>query len=103
VSSNPIRDALSRGELPPEIEKAIKLVESLPSGGISLEELQAQRALEREHNCLALEQLARDLARQEAERKRLWGNKFPRVLGARPPEKTDPVNPVKPSRKKRAK
>lgn len=34
----------------------------------------------------ALDQLAEQHAREEAERKRLWGDRYPPYLGAKPPE-----------------
>jgi hypothetical protein len=39
--------------------------------------------------------MAKLFARQDAQRKKLWGAKFPRVLGAKPPENGKSINPVK--------
>lgn len=76
----------------PDIEEAIRLLEQIPPNEpVTLEALQAVRKMEREVACRQLDELAKQLDREDAERRRLWGNKFPRVRGAKPVS----VNPVK--------
>lgn len=76
----------------PDIEEAIRLLEQIPANEpVTLEALQAVRQMEREVACRQLDALADQLAEEDAERRRLWGNKFPRVRGAKP----EPVHPVK--------
>lgn len=79
------------------MEEAIALIQSLPGNGntVTLESLQAQRDAERKLYCQELESLAKLFVQQDAERKRLWGTKYPRVHGQKPPEDSKPINPVK--------
>jgi len=69
----------------------------------SLEALEAQRREAEKVAAAELDRLALDLAEKEAERRKLWGNKFPRVLGQKPeePGKTHPptIHPVKSGKK----
>jgi hypothetical protein len=87
----------------PDIEEAINTIQSLPGEGniVTLEALQFQHDLERELACKELDQMAKLFAYQDAERKKLWGNKFPRVLGQKPPEESKSINPVKRGKGKR--
>lgn len=79
------------------MEEAVALIQSLPGNGntVTLESLQAQRDAEHKLYCQELESLAKLFIQQDAERKRLWGTKYPRVLGQKPPEDSKPINPVK--------
>jgi hypothetical protein len=83
----------------------LSLLQNLPiSPNLTLEQLQAERDRERELACRELDEMAKLFARQTVERKKLWGNKFPRVLGQKPPEpsKTEkPFNPVKAGKTKK--
>jgi hypothetical protein len=84
-------------ELPTEQTRLVnRLLAYVNMDDNSLDFLQAQR---RQAEILAgqeMDRMADELAVKEAERKRLWGNKFPRVLGQKPDE---PINPVKSSQK----
>lgn len=72
------------------------LLQNLPiSPSLTLEHLQAERQRERDKACRELDEMAKLFTRQDAERKKLWGTKFPRVLGQKPPEDSKPINPVK--------
>lgn len=88
----------------PDVEEAIRIVKDLPGNGtvLTLEALQIQHDQERELACKELDQMAEMFARQDAERKKLWGTKFPRVLGQKPSEDSKSINPVKRAKKKRA-
>lgn len=89
----------------PDIEEAIRIVKNLPGGGsiLTLEALQSQHNLERELACKEMDQMAEMFAKQDTERKKLWGNKFPRVLGQKPSENSKPINQVKKAKKRRIK
>lgn len=93
-----IRSYLVHGQLPPELERALRLIETLPPN-LTLEQLQAQHDLERQQACDEMDKMAVEFAAAEKKRKKLWGNKFPRVLGAKPPE----INRVKQQTGKTAK
>jgi len=86
----------------PDIEEAIRTIQSLPGGGtvVTLEALQDQHDIERELACKELDQMAELFAHQDAERRKLWGNKFPRVTGQKPPEESKSINPVKKAKKR---
>lgn len=62
---------------------------------ITLEALQAIHDQERARACHELDEMAKQFAREDAQRKKLWGNKFPRVLGAKPPSDGKSINQVK--------
>ena len=51
-----------------------------------------RRRNQEEMAVVELDRMAIEMAAREADRKRLWGKKFPRVLGQKPDE---PINPVK--------
>ena len=76
-----------------ELDDLLAKIEGLP--GLTLEDFQSLHEQERKQACLAMDEMAKQFAREDAERKKLWGTKFPRVLGQKPPEKTKPINPVK--------
>lgn len=79
-----------------DIEEAIRLLEQYPANEpVTLEGLQAIRQAERDRACAELDKMAEQFKREDEERRRLWGNKFPRVLGAKPPENGKPINRVK--------
>lgn len=65
-----------------------------------LEKMESARQQQEQEACKNLELMAQEVSTREAERKLLWGNKFPRVLGQKP---NPPVNPVKTPVKTRAK
>ena len=94
---------MSRRHHIPSVEEAVSLVDKLPGGGtfVTLEALQQQHDLERELACRELDKMAKQFAREDRERKKLWGTKFPRVLGENPPEKSKTINPVKSGKGKR--
>lgn len=83
---------------PPELQRILKVLETLPPN-LTLEQLAAQHDLERQHACDEMDKMAIEFAEAEKKRKKFWGNKFPRVLGAIPRE----VNQVKPGKTKKAK
>lgn len=85
-----------------DIEELLSKVSSLP-GGVTLESLQSLHEQERSNACAAMDEMAKQFAREDAERKKLWGNKFPRVLGQKPEEASKPINPVKKAKKRRIK
>ena len=70
------------------MEEAVALIQNLPGNGtiVTLEALQAQHDLERQLACRELDEMAKQFAREDEERRRLWGTKFPRRLGDKPPE-----------------
>lgn len=93
------------GEVP-SIDEAIDLVSSVPGCGTfsTLKALQATRAQERELACREMDAMAKQFAQEDAARKKLWGNKFPRRLGDKPLEKGKSgksINPVKGGKGKR--
>lgn len=82
----------------------LSLLQNLPiSPNLTLEQLQAERDRERELACRELDEMAVLFARQTAERKKLWGNKFPRVLGQKPPVPGETINRVKAQAKRKRK
>ena len=91
----------------PNVEEAVALIQSLPGNGtiVTLEALQAQHDLERQLACRELDEMAKQFAREDEERRRLWGTKFPRRLGDKPPENgksSKSINPVKAKKGKRS-
>lgn len=70
---------------------------------MTLESLQELHAQERKQACLAMDEMATQFKLAEEKRKKLWGSKFPRVLGAIPPENGKTSNPVKKSSRKKEK
>lgn len=87
------------------IEKSISMLQLPPdtTSIITLDDLQAEHEYERSIACKELDEMAKQFFREDAERKRLWGNKYPPVLGAKPPEPKKPINRVKQMAKKRKK
>lgn len=73
--------------------QAEKFLESLPPGPITLESLQAIHEREREVACQQLDELAEELKRQDEERRKKWGNKFPVHYLDQPKEATK-IHPV---------
>lgn len=69
---------------------------------ITLEALQTIHDQERARACHELDEMAKQFAREDTKRKKLWGNKFPRRLGDVPPELVKPINPVKGKKAKTA-
>lgn len=86
--------------LSPAIERAMAEFESLTKTGSTLEELQAVRDNEKLVACRELDAMAELFKKQDEERKRLWGNKYPREVGDKPPQPLPPVHPVKKAKKK---
>ncbi len=70
------------------ISKAFDLEAQLENAHFAAEQ-------DREMACREMDEMAKEFRRQDEERRRLWGNKYPPVLGAKPPEKVESVNPVK--------
>lgn len=92
-------DALLNQGISPE---DLTLLQNLPiSPNITLEHLQAERQRERDKACRELDEMAKQFAREDEERRRLWGTKFPRRLGDKPPENEKSINQVKKAKRKR--
>lgn len=81
-----------------ELDALLAYVSGLPS--VTLESLQALHDQERAQACLAMDEMAKQFAREDVKRKKLWGTKFPRKLGDVPPETTKSVNQVKKAKKR---
>ena len=89
------RDTVTkRDPLESKVEALLSQVPGL-TGSVTLESLQAIHEQERQQACAAMDEMAKQFAREDAKRKKLWGNKYPRVLGQKPAESPKPVNPVK--------
>lgn len=84
-----------------EIDILLAQVKGLPS--VTLESLQASHEEERKQACLAMDNMAKQFSRQDAQRRKLWGNKFPVHFLDKPPEPPKAVNQVKKAKKRRTK
>jgi len=78
-------------DLTPDQMRLVKRVLAYAQSDNSLEALEAQRREAEKVAAAELDRLALDLAEKEAERRKLWGNKFPRVPGQKPEETSNPV------------
>jgi len=83
----PVTEDLTR-----EQKRVINMVLTYASQDTYLEDCEKQRRAQEAAAADDFERAAREWEVREAERKRLWGKKFPRVLGQKPDE---PINPVK--------
>lgn len=85
-------------DLTPAQKRAIDMVLSYAADDDYLEIMEANRRSNEDAAAKELDRLAIEFAAQETERRRLWGKKFPRVLGQKPDEPaTNAIHPVKPT------
>lgn len=70
----------------PDFPSEYAAAERLLNSYMTLEQMQVERQKEVDEANRQFDLLAEELAEQEAERKRLWGNRYPRVLGQKPGE-----------------
>jgi hypothetical protein len=68
---------------------------------VTLTEIQDYRSNQRALACREMNKMAEQFAKDDQERRRLWGDKFPKVLGEKPPDKPKSINQVKRKKGKR--
>lgn len=94
-----MRRKTKKDDLTPDQMRLVKRVLAYAGSDDSLEALESYRREAEKVASAELDRLALELAEKEAERRKLWGKKFPRVLGQKPdePDKTSSpaIHPVK--------